>query len=93
MALDDSECVYKWERAMELAKCMAEEPVAHPNKSLNYLFLLVEFTSCLAATFNMLLKLSEHSGKTSRETAAAIFQEMLYVGIGKCPLWRVGGAG
>lgn len=38
--------------------------------------------SFLVATFNMLLKLSEHSGKASRQTAAAIFQEMLHVGIG-----------
>lgn len=84
MAVDDSECQYKWDRSMELVKCMAQEPMVHPNKSLNfkYLFLLVEVVSCLLATFNMLLKLSEHSGKASRETAVAIFQEMLHVGIG-----------
>ena len=35
MVLDDSECAYKWDRAMELVKCMAQEPVVHPNKSLN----------------------------------------------------------
>ena len=39
----------------------------------------------------MLLKLSEHTGKASRETAAAIFQEMLHVGIGKLPLLQCGG--
>lgn len=65
MALDDSECSFKWDSAMELVKCMAHQPVVHPSKT----------------TFNMLLKLSEHSGKASRQTAAAIFQEMLHVGI------------
>jgi len=39
----------------------------------------------------MLLKLAEHCGKTSRETAAAIFQEMLHVGIGELPFCGTGG--
>lgn len=71
---------------------MAQEPVVYPNKSLNsiYLFLLVEFMLHPTATFNTLLKLSEHTGKASRETAAAIFQEMLHVGIGKFPSSNVG---
>ena len=43
---------------------------------------LVDFMPYPIATFNTLLKLSEHSGKASRETAAAIFQEMLHIGIG-----------
>ena len=51
-------------------------------------FLLVKVMPCLAATFNILLKLSEHSGSTSRETAVAIFQEMLHIGIGMLPFCR-----
>ena len=44
--------------------------------------------SYLAATFNMLMKLSEHCGSASRETAAAVFKEMLHVGIGELPSCR-----
>ena len=36
----------------------------------------------VTATFNMLLKLSKRAGSYSQHTAAAIFQEMLHLGIG-----------
>ena len=40
MALDDSACAEKWDKAMELVKCMAQEPVVHPNKSWKWLIFI-----------------------------------------------------
>ena len=63
----------------------SEEHGAEACSPARHKYSLVLFDLCFilpAATFNMLLKLSKHAGNDSRQTAAAVFQEMLHLDIG-----------
>ena len=83
MALDDSECPHKWDRAMELVKCMAGKPTVHPNKSLN--------SNCSFLLVNLCHTLQLHltCWWSCPSTVVVLHEKQLQLSLRRCYTWAL----